>query len=113
MIIQLKQLDELCKGDQEKKKKYLAQFLQLVPPRIQQIKKALEAHDQKSLRQTMHFLAPQLAFFGIPDFVNILETTRGRQEAITSEQLKPVLKKIALAISEIERLLNDNSPRSF
>ena len=107
MIIQLEQLNQLCKGDPEKKRKYLLQFLELVPPRIQQIKKALKAGDHKSVRQTIHFLAPQLAFFGIPDFVDILKTTKGRPEALTLDHLRPVLKKIGIGITEIERLLKE------
>lgn len=111
MRINLEQLDKLCKSDQEKKRRYLLQFLELVPAGMQKIKLGLKKKDFETVRGSIHFLAPQLAFFGLPEFVDILKAMQSNPEALSSKpfrtSLEKALTKIEKATTEVKGCLSE------
>lgn len=99
MHIKLDRLDQLCGKNAAKKRKFLLQFLELVPPGIEQLKAAIRKEDRKEVRKIIHFLAPQLTFFGIPDFTVIL----GKLDAKPSMPLEKLKGAIEQSISKIDQ----------
>lgn len=113
MPVDLERLDRLCKGNSEKKKRYLRQFLEMIPPAIGEIGAALAANDSQTVRQRTHFLAPQLAFFGINDFI-LIQKQFGAQPptAILNDLRKAIeqaVDKTNQATTEVQKLLNDQN----
>jgi len=64
-IINPKELIHIARGDNKIIYKYLLQFQQLIPQRIESLKESLKAEDRKMIRQLLHQMSPQLQFFGI------------------------------------------------
>lgn len=116
MYIKLERLSRLCKDDVEKKRKYLLQFLELVPAGIEQARLSIKQGDGKKLWEVVHFLAPQLAFFGILDFALVLEKKSQAPDPILPEELigpiEESIKKITAAITEVEALVEGLSNNS-
>lgn len=109
--VNLERLERLCKGDLEKKQLYLRRFLELVPPGVDQIQTGLRATDGELVRQTIHFLVPQLVFFGIAEFSEILEKLGpSPDQAILAKLRAPIeqaVEQVQKAVFEIEKTLND------
>lgn len=112
MYIKLERLDQLCKNDEEKKKKFLQQFLDLVPKGIHQLKNDLKKLDRMKVRKTIHFLAPQLTFFGIPDFSVFLQKLDAEPQIPLEQLIQPIsqsILKINKAILEVQKILGNNN----
>ncbi|MCB0531435.1 MAG: hypothetical protein H6574_25410 [Lewinellaceae bacterium] len=109
--VNLERLERLCKGDLEKKQLYLRRFLELVPRGVDQIQTGLRTTDGELVRQTIHFLVPQLVFFGIAEFSEILEKLGPSPDQATLAKLRaPIeqaVEQVQKAVFEIEKTLND------
>lgn len=64
-ILNLQNLESIARGDSERMLKYLKQFQELIPERLEQLKVALTNDDRIGIRQILHKMSPQLQFFGI------------------------------------------------
>ena len=53
-------LISISRGDKTRMLKYLNQFQELIPQRIESLKNSLEAEDRKMIRQILHQMSPQL-----------------------------------------------------
>lgn len=108
MMIQLDRLNQLCGNNAEKKRKFLLQFLELVPSGMKQLSVDLKNGDREKVRKTIHFLAPQLAFFGIPDLSILLGELDG-QPPVPLEKLKNDIKqsiqRIDKAVLEVRKMI--------
>jgi hypothetical protein len=108
MIIKLDRLNHLCGKDKAKKRQFLLQFLELVPPTLEQIKAGLKNGDRQKVRKGIHFLAPQLSFFGISDFTLILGQLDA-QPRVPLEKLKGTIEqsllKINKAVGEVRQMI--------
>ena len=113
MPVNLERLDRLCKGDLQKKQKYLQQFLELVPPKASEVLAGLRANDEMLVRQSVHFLAPHLSFFGIPDFAEILEDLGAKPDQeklrILSTRIEQAVDKAHAAATEVNDMLKNIS----
>lgn len=109
MAINLKRLDKLCKGNEEKRQRYLHQLLEMVPPRLELIEAGMKSGEHEKIRQSIHFLAPQLTFFGLPEFAGILENLETDPSLENwNKQYQPIenaVDKINVALTEIKTLL--------
>ena len=65
--IKLDNLDRLCKGDKNKRIKYLEQYLELIPSSVTRIELAMKQQDKTALAKEIHYIKPQLMFFGMED----------------------------------------------
>lgn len=108
MQIKLDRLDQLCGKDKAKKRQFLLQFLELVPPVLEQVEVGLKNGDREKLRKGIHFLAPQLSFFGISDFTLILGQLDA-QPPIPLAKLKGTIEasllKINKAVTEVRKMI--------
>ncbi|MCB9290087.1 MAG: hypothetical protein H6560_22455 [Lewinellaceae bacterium] len=108
MHLKLDRLEKLCQGDPDRKLKYLKQLLEIVPKGMERLQIHLETKDRRALRRAIHYLAPQLSFFGIPDFALILQMEDSQFDNLPFEELKSKLKesisRIGLALAEAEQL---------
>lgn len=111
MSLNLDRLDQLCKGNAEKKQRYLRQFLEMIPPAIEKIRVGLEAGDSQAIRQAVHFLAPQLAFFGIEDFALILKQLGRQPDRLNLHDLHQsivqAVDKTSQATTKVQNLMNE------
>ncbi len=107
-----KELIHISRGDRKVIYKYLTQFKELIPQRIESLEKSLEAGDRKSVRQLLHQMSPQLQFFGIKNIVSPIRRLEHEYETIPMEELNTlvdsILNKLNLAIKDVDLTLKDN-----
>lgn len=99
--INLEGLNKLCKGNETKKLKYLKQFLEMIPLSIQKLKHTTEKGDRSETLKELHFMSPQLVFFGIND-ASVLLKREKKNEDLSFEMLKH---QIDIDIIKIEKVL--------
>ena len=105
-------LISISKGDPQRMLKYLNQFQELIPKRIESLKASLAAEDRKMTRQILHQMSPQLQFFGIPDVIQPIRRLEFEYQTMPIEDLKSLVNDILLkldgAIHEVELVLKNN-----
>lgn len=110
--IDLNNLKTISRGDPEKALKYLNQFMDLIPQRIEHLKERLNAEDRKMTRQILHQMSPQLQFFGIPDVVEPIRRLEHEYETMPIDDLKSLVQEILLkldgATKEIESVIKNS-----
>ncbi len=89
--------------------KYLRQFQELIPQRIENLKDSLLAEDRIMVRQILHQMSPQLDFFGIPDVMTPIRRLEYEFETMPIEDLKSlvsdILFKLDKACREVKTVL--------
>ncbi len=107
--IGLSQLEQITRGSAERKQRYLRQFLQLVPKRVEKVQEAMSQKDRALIRQTLHSMRPQLQFFEVPwvdQPIQEMEFTYETMEWEKMEQLtEKILHQLAEACKEVESLI--------
>ena len=102
----------ISRGDKNRMLKYLNQFQELIPQRIENLKEHLQAEDRKMIRQILHQMSPQLQFFGIPGVVIPIKRLEHEYETMPIENLKmlvnDILVKLDYANKEVEQVLKKN-----
>ncbi|MFK5855448.1 MAG: hypothetical protein QM503_04900 [Bacteroidota bacterium] len=106
--INLKVLNKLCKGNETRKLNYLKQFLEMIPLSVQKIKFAIDKGDRKTILKELHYMSPQLVFFGIDDYYVVMENIRKGENILFNELKKQIdigIVRIENAIIEVEELV--------
>ena len=107
-----KNLIAISRGDRNRMIKYLRQFQELIPQRIENLKDSLLAVDRKNVRQILHQMSPQLDFFGIPDVIAPIRRLEYEYETMVLEDLKALVNDIVFkldnACQEVEMILKTN-----
>jgi len=102
------QLVQIARGDKERMLKYLTQFEELIPQRIEHLKERLAEEDRRSVRQILHQMSPQLQFFGIPDVVEPIQNLATQYETIPISELHElvlfIIHQLEHAMEEIQQL---------
>ena len=102
----------LTRNDKTRMLKYLNQFLELIPSRVESLKNSMRTEDRKMIRQILHQMSPQLQFFGIPGVVIGIRRMEHEYETISIEELNRIVNDILLklegATKDIEMVLNNN-----
>ena len=111
-FIDLQNLIDISRGDKNRTLKYLIQFQELIPERIENLKESLQEKDRKKTRQIVHKMSPQLKFFGIPDIEVLilrleLEYTTMPLEDLNS-LVNDMLIKLESAVKEVDLILESN-----
>lgn len=111
-IINPQDLIKISRGDDKIIHKYLLQFQELIPPRIDRLKKSLNDEDRKQIRRLLHQMSPQIQFFGIMELVKPIGQLEFVYETMPLEELndlvESVIKKLNLAINDVDLALKDN-----
>ena len=114
--ISLDALHAICKGDKDKKLKYLKQFLEMIPLSIQKLTLDIEEEDRVKLMKEIHFMSPQLVFFGIDDFSDLMKTEKEFHNLpfdVLKAHLIKALIKIESALKEVETIVENQSNSSI
>lgn len=102
----------IADGDQERTLKYLRQFTELVPPRMENLQNSIREEDRKMTRQILHQMSPQIQFFGIPDVVEHIKKLELDYKTMPMLELKNMVNKIIgqlnLALNDIQSILKNN-----
>lgn len=105
-------LISISRGDKNRMLKYLNQFQELIPQRIENLKEHLKAEDRKMIRQILHQMSPQLQFFGIPGVVDPIRALELEYETMPIENLKSLVNDILLKLDhagkEVEQILKNH-----
>jgi len=111
-IINPKDLIHISRGDDKVIYKYLKQFKELIPPRIESLNESLKAGDRRRVRQLLHQMSPQLQFFGIKDIVQPIRRLEHEYDTIPFEELSllvdSIIIKLNLAIKDVDLTLKEN-----
>lgn len=102
----------ISRGDKNRMERYLRQFQELIPTRIDDLKKYQKNKDRKMIRQTLHQMSPQLQFFGIQGVVDPIRRLEFEYQTIPLEELKflidRILEKLDGACGEVDSIIEDN-----
>jgi HPt (histidine-containing phosphotransfer) domain-containing protein len=101
--IDLKNLINLSRGDKDRMLKYLNQFQDLIPSRVESLKNSLEVEDRKMVRQILHQMSPQLQFFGIPEVVIPIRRLEHEYKTIPIENLKMLVNDILIKLDHANK----------
>ena len=114
--INLEKLSKLSKGGVNKDIKYLNQFAEMIPLSLKKLKHAIDKNDRRLIMLELHFMSPQLLFFGINDTSLLMEKEQSNK-GLTSNSLKDALEEaiinIEKAVSEVEVLIKNKSNKPF
>ncbi len=110
--IDLQNLISISRGDKNRMLKYLNQFQELIPQRIENLKDSLQAEDRKMTRQILHQMSPQLLFFGIPGVVTPIRRLEHEYKTMPIEDLRSLVNDILVNLDragkEIDLILKNN-----
>jgi len=110
--INLQELINISRGDKRVMFKYLQQFKDLIPQRIESLEENMKADDRKKIRQIIHQMSPQLQFFGIKDIVKPMRRLEHEHETMPYEELSTIvdiiLNKLNMAIKDVDLILKEN-----
>ncbi len=105
-------LIKISRGDPNRMLKYLNQFKELIPQRIETLKGNMEAENRKMTRQTLHQMSPQLQFFGIPGIIQPIKRLEEEYETIPLTELKEMVREILSileqACQEVDMIINEH-----
>jgi HPt (histidine-containing phosphotransfer) domain-containing protein len=111
-IINPQELIHMSRGDKKIIHKYLLQFQELIPQRIESLEISLKTGDRKMVRQIIHKMSPQLQFFGIPDIIQPIRRLEHEYATMPIEDLNElaenVLIKLHLAVKDVHSILTEN-----
>lgn len=102
----------ITRSDKSRMLKYLNQFLELIPSRVESLKNSMKIEDRKMIRQILHQMSPQLQFFGIPGVVIAIRRLEHEYETISIQELNTIINdmlvKLEGAMKDIEKVLKNN-----
>ena len=104
-IINLQELNKLCKGNVDKELKYMRLFTELIPLNIHKLKLSIEKEDRDMVMKEIHFMSPHLLFFGINDLTKFLEINEDLSFDSLKKQINNCIIKIEKAIIIVENLI--------
>ena len=111
-IIDPQDLIQIARGDKSIIHKYLVQFWELIPQRIEVLEDSLKKKDRKMVRQLLHQMSPQLQFFGIKEIIQPIRRLEHEYETMPFTELRTlvdsILFKLNLAIKEVDLTLKEN-----
>lgn len=98
--ISLEALHQLCKGDKKKELTYLNNLLEMMSLSIVKLKLASKNEDRPAIMKELHFMSPQLVFYGIEYIADLMEKEKTKEE-LSIEELKNQLDKSILKIENV------------
>jgi HPt (histidine-containing phosphotransfer) domain-containing protein len=111
-IINPQDLINISRGDDKIIHKYLLQFQELIPQRVESLQKYLEAGDRKQVRQLLHQMSPQIQFFGLIELVKPIRRLELDYETMSLEDLNilvdTVIIQLNLALKDVNLVLKEN-----
>lgn len=111
-FVNLENLNQLSRGDQAMEHKYLKQFIELIPERMEKLNSGLKSEDRVMVRQTLHAMIPQLNFFGVPNVVEAIQKLEVEYKILPMPQLKQMVQDILFilqkALDEVKEILTAN-----
>ncbi|MDF1696589.1 MAG: hypothetical protein P1U56_12185 [Saprospiraceae bacterium] len=111
-FINLENLITISRGDTSRMIKYLHQFQELIPLRMEGLKEQLEIGDRKMIRQILHQMSPQLQFFGIPNVVAPIRRLEHDFDTMPLQNLKILVHDILIQLDhankEVALVLKNN-----
>ncbi|MFK7776309.1 MAG: hypothetical protein AB8F94_29575 [Saprospiraceae bacterium] len=105
-------LINISRGDKNRMERYLRQFQELIPARVEDLKKHLNDNDRKMIRQTLHQMSPQLQFFGIQNVVVPIRRLEFEYQTMPLDDLEilinGILEKLDGACGEVDSIIEKN-----
>ena len=98
--LDLSNLERISRGDQSSYLKYLRQFKELIPERVDQLKKMIQDGDRKGIRHYLHKMSPQLEFFGIHEAVNLKHRLELEYNSLPQHELDSMLDQLMSKIDQ-------------
>lgn len=113
--LDLSQLRQISRGERSRSLRYLHQFQELIPSRLDLLESARQQEDRKGIRQVVHQMRPQLQFFGVSSFLPDLPRLETEYETLDWEYLNEFIQRLQVvlgkALEELARVvqfLHDN-----
>ena len=103
-------LHATCKGDKDKERRYLNQFIKMIPLSIQKLKLDIKEEDRSRLLKEIHFMAPQLVFFGIDYFSDLMKREKEIEHLpfnVLKNQVLAGINKIQSALEEVKTIIEN------
>ena len=105
--IDLSRVEKLTKGDPVKMQRYLHQFLELIPEKIDELKTLQINENREKIRELIHHIGPHLVYFGVPEVNETLKFIESNINTIPFSELRIILNKLLFNINKaIEEISN-------
>lgn len=112
--VDLSNILEIARGDQDRFLKYLRQFVELVPVRCTLMQDAVGQRDRERIRAVVHSMKPQVLFFGVKGVAAPIESIENEFESMPIEHLnelvRGMLQQFTSAAKEIDAILTEHFP---
>jgi len=112
--VDLENLVGISRGNKERMLDYLNQFQELVPQRVQDLKRGLQDGDRKMICRVIHQMSPQMLFFGIPDVLESIQRLENEYQTMPFEELnsltQDILAKLDGATAAVAGILKNHFP---
>lgn len=110
--IDLSSVDQISRGDREKKMRYLKQFVELMGERSQAIVEGLKASDLAAIQKIVHSMSPQLKFFEVKGSEQAAVNIQQPDLALTDDLRKEIgdfVTCVQTSIQEVAEIIESNS----
>lgn len=104
--IDLGNVETISRGDATRRLKYLNQFKELIPERLDQLQSVVADQNRFEVRRIVHQMSPQIQFFGISGITPLIQQLELEYETISLEDLKA---QVAQIIGILEKSLAEVS----
>ncbi|HMC01622.1 MAG TPA: hypothetical protein VKN14_11360 [Flavobacteriaceae bacterium] len=110
--IDLQNIINISRGNQDRILKYLNQFKELIPERMGYLKMSLKNGDRIMIRQILHKMSPQLQFFGIKDITTPIQRMEFEYQTMPIKELEAlvneIIAKLEGAVAEVSKIIDSN-----
>jgi hypothetical protein len=107
--IDTQNLINLSKGNEARMLKYLVQFQELIPLRIEKLRSNLREDNRLAVRQILHQMSPQLQFFGVPGILKPIQCLEVEYETISALELNKLVADLLIkldgAVNEVTLII--------
>ncbi|MEO1715429.1 MAG: hypothetical protein AAFU60_19040, partial [Bacteroidota bacterium] len=104
--LDLSRLRQISRGDRSRSMRYLRQFQELIPARLELLELARYEEDRKTIRQVVHQMRPQLEFFGLAQLLSGLQLLEVQYRTMAWEKLTGILDKLkAILLKALQELI--------
>jgi HPt (histidine-containing phosphotransfer) domain-containing protein len=104
-----KNLNKVSRGNSKIIVKYLKQFEEIMPVKIDALQSALAAEDREETRKVLHSISPQLQFFGVPRIVPVIRKILDNHQKLPwntiASQSQAIIQVIEAATAEVRQVL--------
>lgn len=109
--IDLSSVEQISRGDSQRKMRYLNQFVELMRERSEAIEAGLKASDLSAIQKVVHSMSPQLKFFevsGTEDAAVRIQHGGSEMTAEMRQDIEAFVVCVTTAVQDVEEIIGSH-----